>query len=75
MNLLAALAAEIGKMFVADLWLTLTALAVVGFAALALHARLAPPAALPFLVAGGVLAALVIGVVRGARAANRGGSP
>jgi|GEM_PF-4975066 len=67
MEVLRALAATIGKMFATDLWLTATALAAVGLCAAGLRAHLIAPAALPFVLAGGVLAALTVGVIRGAR--------
>jgi hypothetical protein len=67
MNVLRALGAEIFKMFAADLWLTLTAVAVVAGCAFALRAHATSPDALPFILAAGILAALAVGVVRGAR--------
>ena len=67
MEVLRALAATIGKMFATDLWLTATALAAVGLCAAGMRAHLIAPAALPFVLAGGVLAALTVGVIRGAR--------
>ncbi len=67
MNVLRALAAEIFKMFAADLWLTLTALAAVAICATGLATHVLAPAALPFVLAVGVLAALAVGVARGAR--------
>lgn len=67
MEVLRALAATIGKMFAADLWLTVTALAAVGLCAAGLRGHLIEPEALPFALAGGILAALAIGVIRGAR--------
>lgn len=67
MPVLKALAAEISKMFAADLWLTLTALAAIGLGALGLRLHALPPAGLPFLLAGGIVAALAVGVIRGAR--------
>ena len=67
MEVLRALAATIGKMFAADLWLTVTVLAAVALCALGLRAHLIAPTALPFALAGGILAALTVGVFRGAR--------
>ncbi len=67
MQVLKALAAEISKMFAADLWLSLTALAAIGLGALGLRLHALPPAGLPFLLAGGIVAALAVGVIRGAR--------
>ncbi|MEO8927709.1 MAG: hypothetical protein ABI306_11165 [Caulobacteraceae bacterium] len=67
MEVLRALAATLAKMFVTDLWLTATALAAVGLCALGLRTHVIGPAPLPFLLAGGVLAALAVGVIRGAR--------
>jgi hypothetical protein len=67
MEVLRALAATIGKMFAADLALTATAVAAVGLAAAGLRGHLIAPHVLPFALAGGVLAALAVGVVRGAR--------
>ncbi|MGI9169395.1 MAG: hypothetical protein ACR2FH_04365 [Caulobacteraceae bacterium] len=67
MEILRALGAEIFMMFAADLWLTVTALAAVALAALALRGHLLAPSLLPFALAGGVLVALAVGVVRGAR--------
>ena len=55
------------KMFAADLWLSLTAIAVVVACGGALAAGVLPAATLPFLLAAGVMAALIIGVARGAR--------
>jgi len=66
-DVLKALTAEIVKMFAADLWLTLTALAAVGLTLLAIRTGLIDPAAAPFVLAGGVLVALAVGVARGAR--------
>ena len=66
MNVLKALGVTILKMFAADLWLTLTALLVVVLCAGGLRAHLLTAGAAPFLLAGGVLIALTLGVVRGA---------
>ena len=67
MSVLRALGAEIFKMFAADLWLTLAALATVVACAAGLRAHVISPELLPFGLAGGVLLALAIGVYRGAR--------
>ncbi|MDQ2859905.1 MAG: hypothetical protein M3T55_04095 [Pseudomonadota bacterium] len=67
MEVLRALAATIGKMFATDLWLTATALAAVGLAAAGLRGHFIAPAAAPFVLAAGVLIALAVGVIRGAR--------
>ena len=67
MEVLKALGETLFKMFAADLWLTLTALVVVGLIALGLRAHVLPVPLAPFLLAAGVLAALAIGVARGAR--------
>ncbi|MGI8841938.1 MAG: hypothetical protein ACR2F8_14335 [Caulobacteraceae bacterium] len=67
MDILRALAATLGKMFAADLWLTATALAAVGLCAAGLRGHVIPPSVLPFALAAGVLIALAIGVIRGAR--------
>jgi hypothetical protein len=67
MSVLRALASTIGKMFAADLWLTIGVVAIVALAAAALRANLAPPGSLPFLIAAAIAAALAVGVVRGAR--------
>ena len=67
MDVLRALAATIAKMFATDLWLTATALAAVALCAIGLRAHIVPPAILPFLLAAGIVAALAVGVIRGAR--------
>jgi hypothetical protein len=67
MSVLRALASTIGKMFAADLWLTIGVVAIVALAAAALRANPAPPGSLPFLIAAAIAAALAVGVVRGAR--------
>ena len=67
MNVIQALLAEIGKMFAADVWLTITALATIATCAGGLRAHVLPPAAVPFVVTGGVIVALIVGVARGAR--------
>jgi hypothetical protein len=67
MSVLRALVSTIVKMFAADLWLTIGAVAIIVLAAAALRANLAPPSALPFLIAAAIAAALAVGVVRGAR--------
>lgn len=67
MSVLRALVSTIVKMFAADIWLTIGAVAIIALATAALRARLAPPGALPFIIAAAIAAALAIGVVRGAR--------
>ncbi|HEV2364134.1 MAG TPA: hypothetical protein VGS12_08060 [Caulobacteraceae bacterium] len=67
MDVLKALGATVLKMFAADLWLTLSALAAVGGSGAAVRLHWIAPEALPFLLAAGVLAALVLGVAHGAR--------
>jgi len=67
MNLLRSLAEAIGKMFAADPWLTIIALASVGACAAGLHARFLDVADAPFLLAAGIVIALAVGVARGAR--------
>lgn len=67
MDVLRELAATIAKMFAADLWLSLIALAAVALCALGLRSHVIDPGALPFLLAAGVLAALTVGVLRGRR--------
>jgi hypothetical protein len=66
MDVLRALADEIRKMFAADLWLTLAAVATVAVVATGLRASVIPPAWAPFLLGAGVLGALTMSVVRGA---------
>lgn len=67
MDVLRALGATILKMFAADLWLTLSALGAVGLCAAGSRAEILPPAALPFVLAAGVVASLAVGVIHGAR--------
>ncbi len=67
MSVLRALGAEIFKMFAADLWLTVTALAAVLLCFGGLQMHLLDAKALPYCLAGGILLALAIGVYRGAR--------
>jgi hypothetical protein len=67
MDVLRALAATIAKMFATDLWLTATTVAAVAICAIGLHARVLPPEIVPFVLAAGVVVALVVGVIRGAR--------
>ncbi len=59
--------ATIGKMFAADLWLTLIALATVAICAIGLRAHMVSPGGAPFILAGGAFVALAVGVARGAR--------
>jgi len=67
MSIFRALAAELFKMFAGDRWLTLTAILVVAGCALAAGAHVLSPTVLPFVLAGGILSALALGVIRGAR--------
>ncbi len=67
MEVVKELGATLYKMFVADFWLSLIALAAVVGCALALRGHAIGAGALPFLLAAGVLAALIVGVLRGAR--------
>jgi hypothetical protein len=62
--LVADIARTLAKMFVADLGLTLAALAAVG-GAWAIHT--AQPGVAPWVLTGGILLALIFGVWRGAR--------
>ncbi len=66
-GILRDLGATLIKMFAADLWLTLVAIVSVTLCAVALRSGLIGPGALPFVLAGGILAALVAGVAHGAR--------
>lgn len=68
---LRALAATLAKMFIADLGLTLGALLAVGLCAAGVAARWLPAADAPFLLAAGALAALALGVTRGAAVGPR----
>jgi hypothetical protein len=65
-EILTAFFRTIAKMFAADLWLTITAVAVVSACGAALSFHVLTPASLPYLLAAGVMAALAIGVARGA---------
>jgi len=67
MTILRAIGALLGKTFVADLWLTLAALASVALCWIGLRADVLTPTAAPFVLAAGVLGALAIGVVRGTK--------
>ncbi len=67
MDVLKAFLQTIVKMFAADLWLSVTAIAVVAICGGALSAGVLPGSVLPYLLAAGVMAALVIGVARGAK--------
>ncbi len=66
-DVLRALFATLVKMFVADLWLTLTALGSVALCAAGLRTGLIRADLAPVLLALGVAAALVVGVAHGAR--------
>ena len=67
MGVVRELLATLLKMFAADLWLTVTAVVAVAAAGLALRAGAIGAGALPFLLAAAILAALAVGVLRGAR--------
>ncbi len=67
MRLARAIAALLVKTFVADLWLSLTAVAAVAVTGLGVERHWLAPATAPFLLAGGVLAALAVGVARGSK--------
>jgi hypothetical protein len=67
MDVLRALLSTIGKMFAADLWLSLAAVATVALVAAGLRTSVIPHTWAPFLLGAGVLAALTTGVIRGAR--------
>ena len=67
MDILRDLGATLLKMFAADLWLTMSALAAVGLVGAALQIGILAPPAAPFALATGVLAALALGVIHSAR--------
>ncbi len=67
MSVIRATVVLLVKIFAADLWLTLTALATVGVCAVGLNLHILVPGALPYMLTGGVLAALTIGAVRGSK--------
>lgn len=67
MEVLRELADTLRKMFVADLGLTLAALAVVGLTAALLHWHAGPTITAIALLPAGALAALLFGVWRGSR--------
>jgi hypothetical protein len=67
MDILRAFLQTIVKMFAADLWLSLTAIVVVMACGTALSTHLLSAGVLPYLLASGVMAALIIGVARGAK--------
>ena len=67
LDVLQELLSTIRKMFAADLGLTLTAIAVVGLIALGLSAHVLSMGLAAILLPTGVLAALLLGVWRGAR--------
>lgn len=66
-DVLKAFLATLLKMFAADLWLTLIALGSVALCAAGLRSGIVRPDMSPFLLALGVVAALVAGVAHGAR--------
>ena len=65
MRLIRAVIALLIKIFAADLWLTLIAIATVALCGIGLKSHILNPAALPWYLTAGVLAALTIGVARG----------
>ena len=67
MDVLRAFVRTVVKMFAADLWLSLAAIGVVAASGAALSLHVLSPAAVPYLLAAGVMAALVMGVARGSR--------
>ena len=67
MAVLRELGATLVKMFVADFWLSFIALIAVGLSAAGLRGHWIAPDALPFLLGLAVLAALTVGVLRGAQ--------
>ena len=67
MNLIRAVIAMLIKIFAADLWLTLTAIMAVALCGAGLKSHILDPAALPWCLTAGVLAALTIGVARGSK--------
>lgn len=67
MSLIRAVVALLIKIFAADLWLTLTAIAAVALCGVGLESHILNPAALPWCLTAGVLVALTIGVARGSR--------
>ena len=73
MDVLKALVGEIFKMFAADLWLSVTALAAIGLCAAGSRLHALPLGDLPFALAGGIVAALAVGVIRGAQNGPAGG--
>ena len=66
MTLLGAVLTKLLMAFVADLWQTLAALATVAVCAIGLRMHGLSPVAAAMLMPAGVLAALTLGVLRGA---------
>ena len=66
MDVLNALGQTIAKMFVADLWLSLGAVGVVAACGLGAAVRFLPIHTVPFVMLAGTLAALGVGILRGA---------
>ncbi len=66
-DVIRALFATVTKMFFADLWLTIAALATVALCAAGVRSGWLRADVAPFLLAAGVLVALVAGVIHGAR--------
>lgn len=67
MSLVRATLSLLLKIFAADLWLTLTALASVGSCAAGLRFGFLSSGALPYVLTLGVAAALTVGVARGSK--------
>src|SRR5260221_13682733 len=67
MDVLKALADEIRKMFAADLWLSLAAVATGALVAAGLRGGVVPSPGGPFILGAGGMVALATGVIRGAR--------
>jgi hypothetical protein len=70
MGIIIAFFRTIAKMFAADLWVSLMAVAVVAGCRAALSIHLLPAESLPYLLAAGVVAALAVGVARGSRSSR-----
>ncbi len=67
MSVVADFLRTLWKMFAADLPMTVLALVVIGAVALGLSSGALSPAAAPFILTGGLLAALIVAIARGAR--------
>ncbi len=66
MEVLKALGQTIIKMFAADLWLSVGAIAVVAACGAGLALKVLPGAYVPFALLAGIIAALALGTLRGA---------